>query len=151
MTKYFYSDVLKAVWMAREFNFKYKVGNNECCTTDDFNSCIWNLNTKNIYYLHLDCHEALKPQDGDLVEWRVDGVRTTEGKPILGDGHDKPTAFLTYKDILASFFTCKNIPASAGGYGIYPITRFDVVRGEEKIEIIQRNGKAFFMPEIEND
>jgi hypothetical protein len=71
MVKYYYSDPLKAFYMAREYGFKYKVGNNEECTINDFYMTHWNYKPRDEldkrFYILLNCHEILASKEGDKV------------------------------------------------------------------------------------
>ncbi len=118
MPKYYYNDPLKAVWMAREFQMKFKTskdqnmyfdGGSDLRTEKDCG-----IYSGEKYYIHPDCHKMLKPQIGDLL-------KDEDGKFHLMEGwHGECFIFV---------ITSRN--------------------NSENYKIIQRNGKAFFTPEIE--
>lgn len=74
--KYFYTDPLKAVYMAREFNVgTYLAGQEDCllpCGQLETLALIvlekYDHLPKWKYFIHPDCHEMLKPQVGDLLK-----------------------------------------------------------------------------------
>ncbi len=138
MSKYYYNDPLKAAWMMQEFDFKffalhsdeqmseYDLQENErkfdwleCCSMD-FGTEIISIeeafgfikSASGKIYIHPDCHEMLKPQDGDI-----------------GSDGDSPARFER---------------------GAWRSDEY-IDMGVDTYAIIQRNGNAFFMPEVEND
>ncbi len=130
MPKYFYTDPLKAAWMGQEFGFNFyqlcearnnpKIGNN---------LLRYEVSNREIkyYIIQLDSHNLLKPQVGDVF------LDVRDAKPPFAahvcDGllNVKDEGLkISYNDI------------NSGGF--VPVAY---------VEIIQRNGKAFFAPEIE--
>lgn len=119
--RYYYTDPLRAAWMMRELGLKFEgYANNypvafchEMISEDKMNG------RREKYYIHPDCHEMLKPQVDDVVEF--DGF-------VYG--------------------LVNNIDADE-----IAIQCDDVfyVRDIEECVIIQRNGKAFFTPEVEDE
>jgi len=137
--RYYYDDPIKAAYMAREFQFRFTDKHKSCelfyDNNKDFpfnftpsNAIGCGYTGKEFYLFH--CHEMLKPQVEDVVKtlysmddiervFKVIGRHSWEGE----DG-SKPEVILLDS---IQFPSC----------------------GEKTIEIIQRNGKAFFMPERE--
>lgn len=132
MAKYFYTDALKMMWMAREHGIRYSQ-DKDYLTKYTFQPKvhIFTSQREDKYCIHSDCHEAFKPQDGDLVEWN-DKVHYS-GEQNEGVG---------YCDIP----DCPSFPNAIS------FSDNRTLREPESfaiLHIIQRNGKAFFMPEIE--
>lgn len=77
------------------------------------------------YYIHPDCHEILKPQIGDIIQWTI----------YKNTGRIAEQTFTreATKDIIKSIWHKENESMVSDK------------------QIIQRNGKAFFMPEVENE
>ncbi len=109
MPKYFYTDPLKAAWMAREYGMEFI----SSCTGDNIDWANdfcevspqgWNCSK---FYIHPDSLHILGPKVDDIMWWTCgDGLALAQA-----------TSLLIQQD---------------GGR-----------------EIIQRNGKAFFAPEVE--
>lgn len=122
MKKYFYTDPLKAAWMTREFEIKIELNGNSF--SDNFNFASISLETAktfNIrYYIHTDFHEMFNPKENDLI---ISGGMIIQSKECLD-------------------YT--NLPIVCPLVHIKGYNSFD-----ESLKIIQRNGKAFFMPEVE--
>lgn len=104
--KYYYTDPLKAAWMAQEHNLIVSIKDNIVVSWQ----AILRLAIKTAandyelrYYVSPHCHEMLKPQEDDLCCFGGDEF-------YIFDGYG-------YSNVIT--------------------------------EIIKRNGKAFFMPEIE--
>lgn len=120
--RYYYTDGIKAAYMAREFNFQMQVKVLKDFDSVEYVDKILNLDCAPMdvwwlqnfppklckYFIHPDCHDMLKPQVGDLV--KIDGE---EEYQLIN----------------------------------YDAELFDIRHGCE--EIIQRNGIAFFTPEEE--
>ncbi len=112
--KYFYTDPLKAAWMAREFNIKFQFSVNTI-NGEEF----WDF-AEGFNYAGMPLTEAQKfdvkyyIQDPYIIRPQIGDITLDE----LGD---------SYKWDL--------------------VTTLSKLSGEE---IIKRNGKTFFMPEVEN-
>lgn len=78
-------------------------------------------------YIHPDCHEMLKPQVGDLMEY-------SKGKTEYIAAEDK----LHHEALQDGFITLTRFNEWWGDYNPHDLA-----------PIIQRNGIAFFMPEVE--
>lgn len=129
MSKYYYTDPLKAAWMSQAFDAKYLVARIAVRGGDDaivavhlplsISELLSNIDNKkdDNYLLHPDCHEMLKPQVGDLLKI---GHETWAVCHIL---NGKRYIYSDYGDI-----------EDEAQINAYPI--------------IQRNGNAFFMPEV---
>ncbi len=143
--KYYYTDPLKAAWMAKHFNFKFfeiysphpDISEDQKIH-QDFNNEFFPLIIAS--YIHPDCHEMLKPQIGDLI------------KPI--GGYNTET-FLYVDKFVDCEFECNSlggkVPSSSYSGTDYLDSNHELPENERVsgFEIIQRNGKAFFMPEME--
>lgn len=118
--KYFYTDPLKAAWMMLQHKVSLFADVNDNALFMAFNRNGITVNG-NIKRFEIEqiCNDIFHPQIGDLVEFR-----------------DKHTAYVYAKDL-------KSIPAAKPQHSDPCFT----VRDSEII--IQRNGKAFFMPEVE--
>ncbi len=129
MPKYFYSDALKAAWMIKEFGFKYfsqhPLGGGyktrmreyniagqvlEAFIDEDDGSIDISFSIK--FYLNLECHELLKPQENDILQNHIGQLFKVSKSGVYIDG--------------------------AGEWS-----------RDDTTNIIQRNGVAFFMPEVE--
>lgn len=129
MIKYFYTDLVKGLYMAKEFKFRYLPDKDYITiySADDGTYGVDNLSYEiesDIYstqkhYIHQNCYEMLKPQIDDLVEF--DGI-------IFG--------LVLDSDSIETCVQCDDV--------IY-------TTNTDGCTIVQRNGKAFFMPEIENE
>lgn len=148
--KYYYTDPLKAAWMWQEYSFKFMRKNPFVASEaqkealmmigrewTQYVDCENNFDgffvadshcgddieaAEDEYYIHPDCHEMLKPQIGDLMN-------------INDDFRYLSTDHKGEKCI----------------YEAYDYTDLKDVTEINTYPIIQRNGKAFFMPEVEND
>lgn len=123
--KYFYTDSLKAAWMARVFevpilveNLKYEPHNG----TDPYK---WSTNTTGIIdwwhegKINPDYYHLFKPEVGDVII----------------DNHGEPRLITEVRNDEVIWY-------SEESFDWCYITN---------VQIIQRNGKAFFMPEVSND
>ncbi len=116
--RYYYTDKLKAAWMAKEYGFRLYYLNRH----NENNYCDWEyiaerlLETK--YYIHEDSIPLLQPQVGDIIL----------------DNDNEPRAVCKIKDNLVFWPEEEDY-----GYCYIP-----------SIEIIQRDKKAWFNPEVES-
>lgn len=123
--KYYYTDPLKAAWMATEFkipilvtNWRYSEDNGH--SPYEFTTNIIEIIDSDIkcYEIHPDCYEILKLKIGDII---LDNDNDPRRVAVVRD-----IAMLRYED---------------EDYGCYI----------KDIKIIQRDGKAFFQPEEEKE
>jgi len=151
MARYYYKDPLKAAWMSKEFKFNFQIPHsykNEDygmlnVTTlqvdaleDGTAHCIMAENSKGEfsfegddpedrysgkYYIHPDCHDLLKPQDGDIgAGWLIG----SDYYPYrFEDGKWRDSEFIEQDE--------------------------EDVKSKEKIKIIMRSGKQWFSSESE--
>lgn len=119
--KYYYDDPLEAAWMVREFNFSYgrKIEGKINYYFLDENDCLEFYCTDTKFYLAPDFYPLLLPQVGDLVKSKSGKTADT----IVGniDGIPKMTSIDTIEEMLIN---------------------------EDEI-IVQRQGKAWFTPKVE--
>ena len=137
MPKYYYTDPLKAAYMAREFGIKiYQPEDAEYQEAKLSLSELLNEAANQEsgfvpvyappYCVHPDCLEMLKPQVGDLIEY-------SPHKTEYIAGHDR-------------------IHHEASMDGFISLVDFNNYWGDEQLApIIQRNGNAFFTPEISEE
>lgn len=119
--RYYYTDALKAAYMAREFGFKIYHPENEEFQEENFSfseliSFVddpFNHGAAAPYYIHPDSIPLLEPKEGDLIEWW------------------NPRAFDSYNHR-------------------YSIMDKNPVHRDNKFIILLREGKAFFTPEQED-
>lgn len=132
MTKLYYTDPLKAAWMARGFGVKYGIKYNDRLVWDcvtgggddswrpmayiDVVDDIKEGSLKEAYYIHPDSLAVFEPKEGDM------GIDST-GRPC--------EIFLN---------NWKLVDGLAEEYGSRPCP---------PVIIDKRNGKAFFAPEVE--
>ena len=171
MPKYFYTDPLKAAWMAREFGVKIYayinvIGGNNCRIGDvdckihkeidedpimylNPSDCFQNPRTLpyagwqhavDKWHIHTDSLHILETKEGDFVLLIFTGgiyLHCTLIKENVG--------IYSHQDNLANDikYPGKNFPLESLQEG----SMWD----RPSIEIIKRDGKAFFMPEVEND
>lgn len=146
MTRYYYDDVLEATWMAREFGFKFyncvdeSDINNPATFEKEFKRCCIDLVHNEIkYFVHPDSCYFLQPQAGDYVE--VDRFYWERQK--------------TREDLEPFFIPCRVFGCKTTLSISYPghtYETWDVEKNEKPLipfKMIQRNGKAFFMPKVE--
>lgn len=127
--KYFYTDPLKAAWMCREFNIRC-----DSCGIHGYRAAdiayFFGMNVsydsaiveeRDRYYIDTEFYGIFKPQVGDDVK-----VEVLFGKENEKIGTSLTTIRTSLEDYLAGL-TLKSI------------------------KILQRDGKAFFVPEVEND
>ncbi len=134
MVKYYYDDPLQAAYMLREFNFKigcYDIDDLNYFEEDSLNSLSDGIGNNQIesdidsaYIIHPDCHEMLQPQVGDV---------------IMDLGSKKIKYFPIYKITYSDSYLCIQKYFRGHTYCYKP----------ELIQIIQRNGKAWFNPKVE--
>jgi len=150
--KYYYTDPLIVAYMARKFNIITEQGsveNGDYIINDRASFFHYlkeelpktiNSNVEHRYYIHTSCVEILKPQVGDLI--------TSNHKFELDKNDDEfPGSFVIAKSDEMFPLTCLS-------QFILTEENYDNAWSDyhfEGQEIIQRNGKAFFMPEVEND
>jgi hypothetical protein len=129
-------DALKAAWMVREFGIKlYYPETSEyqeemLCISDMLDACGNNLGLRhNIppYDVHPDCYKMLNPQEGDLIKLEL---TSAAGMPEGCSGI--ATNIFVLEESLEDYLE---------GIGMDYMD----------CKIIQRNGKAFFMPETGNN
>lgn len=171
--KYFYKDPLEAAYMAKHYGMKFYARNTDEQMSeydlpesqrnyDWFHSHVvdgwhkdietvedavkWIEDASDKIYVDPECYEMLKPQVGDFVyecikdgKTTIETIATHNGNPIIREWLGEKIMMTKYEEV----------PASWGKFGTYPITRTDTVCGKSKIEIIQRQGKAWFQPEME--
>lgn len=125
MKKYYYTDALKAAWMAREFAFKIhqpeteeyqesKLALSELLNEASNQESGFMAVYEPPYYIHPDCHKILEPQEGDK-----------------GSDSSKPEYLYIFLE--GSWHSLNGIKLKESG----------------NINIIRRDEKAFFAPEIE--
>ena len=129
--KYYYTDVLAAAWMAKHFGMKLQkgvFGYGEGVTTyltllDAAGNEAW----KYRYYIHPDSLPLLEPKEGDVVicRWGKDAAYALCGRVRN-----------VFEGEVVRVVSSDEDPDYSGLEFNYDAT-----------EIIQRNGKAFFMPE----
>jgi len=143
MTRYYYTDPLAAAWMARHHGFfivhpiEPKTSVHSKCRDEahcyvtanevkDIDSSWLDLNWRDgtRFYIHPDSEYLLQPQDGDIVIECYGDL--TKGYPLQIIG----------KCVGISEYACR-----FGDETIYE-------KGDD-FKIIQRNGKPFFWPEVE--
>lgn len=151
MKRYYYTDTLKAAWMAREFEVKFelilhdfetkKIGHilHLPVSDDLFHWPI--LNTEKFglrYYVIPSCHDMLLPLVGDLItslhEFELD--KTCEEFPNYFEIEKSNELF--HLTCLSQFILTEENIDDAWSYFHW--------KGQE---IIQRQGKAWFTPEVE--
>lgn len=131
MSKLYYTDPLKAEHMAQEFGIIYMgyyAGYNDICDRLSYLPEWWNHNRNDFprnrvikFYIHPDCYEMLKPQVGDFICLLVP-MMEMENEPLEYCVADGRAAYF-----LGKYYTPKSY------------------------RIAERNGKAFFMPEVQDD
>ncbi len=124
MPKYYYTDPLKAAWQIKNHAFKLESIVSWEAIFEVACDCQGGGGFRNEwfddkYYIHPNCHELLKPQVDDIIEF---------------DGFVYGLVNSVNADEIA--IQCDDI--------FY-------VRDIEECTIIQRNEKAFFMPEVKNE
>ena len=143
MPKYYYDCPIEAAYMADKFsvnfcydyteekNVKFPIYCNYSQETDDLDGGFIETTYlhDNIpvskFHIHPDSEQVFEPQVGDVIHLNHQGFIVVQGS----DG---------YPERKEDFFE---------GYGTHPLFRFDIVRGgEERIEILKRNGKPFIWP-----
>jgi len=130
--RYYYNDALKAAWMAREFGVKFQWPSGD--KLYDYGSD-WRNFTANFLYIHPDSLHILEPQVGDL--WRV--IAKNSGR---ADTDRNPPDVIYHITDTHFWRVGKELSPKLGGEG--------KLRARYKFcKIIQRNGAAFFMPEVE--
>ncbi len=123
--RYYYTDPLAAAYMTREFGVKFENMEGsikidaEFYDTGEISYTEYGLDPYGYLYIDSDCYELVKPQVGDLIKSR-DAKFAWKVEDI------------TDNDI----------------YGMVGLVTFHGKKNQE-FEIIQRNDKAFFMPEAE--
>jgi hypothetical protein len=141
MPKYYYNDALIAAWMAINFNVMFtkeiiagmaqSIHHHDSPVDYDIVIKIaknrkWDKRQSRYkipYYIHPDCYEMLKPQVGDLIEYSA-----------------HKTEYIAGRD---------RIHHEASMDGFISLVDFNKYWGDKELApIIQRNEKAFFMPEI---
>ncbi len=146
MSKYFYADPLKAAWMAKEFGIKFGLGVQDKRDNISYWSVMpiddsiltWpklELNTEQFnirYFINSNSEVMLSPQLGDIIEFHY---------PI--DNENNKQICMVVQD------SCLDIPVYEQGLEIDWIRKHP--EDIEEYKIIQRDDKAFFMPEIENN
>ena len=120
--RYFYTDPLKAAWMRKEFNFQL-LGN----------STFEQYEPSDRWEVRLESYEQLKPQVGDLIIQRGN---------ICQNDKIGTVTHITKDGQCACYADYMNDAGAHEGSVVHMIFG-------KKAEIIQRNGKAFFMPEEE--
>lgn len=137
MERYYYTDPLKAIWMEDKFDMKITCENSPAplIGVTGFCQLIQFGSGKEKLYIHPDCHKMLEPQVGDLVIQRGN-IRLQDKIGTIAPGSKQKDIFFIEADYI------DDAKAHEGAL----IHRVHI----SKIEILQRNGKAFFMPEIEN-
>lgn len=129
--RYFYTDHIKAHWMLREHNIKLVDMEGMDIQIFDYYGehrnriCLAQESSskwvyEGVHYIHPDSHAMLEPQVGDLLKIGEDSYRTC-GKNHKGERmiYNDPWGDIEDQEEINSF------------------------------SILQRNGKAFFMPECE--
>lgn len=140
----YYKDVLIAAYMARVFEIKFEpwVFDKEMHMPDgatykykESRKITYEILLKDVdqkkspYCIHPDCYKIFKPQAGDLIS----GMLINTDKTIYMNIYALPYA--TYDDNPA--------------FSIQPFKRSGSRNfKKDTVRIIQRNGKAFFMPEV---
>lgn len=123
--KYYYTDPLKVAWMNKHHDLK-TIDSFEICDEYDAETGVY-YNTQGLspdkIWVHPDSYEILEPQSGDLV--------------MVNYPHPEPNNYgileKTQKDIIV----------------INALGRDNNLVGMDIAEIIQREGIAFFAPEID--
>lgn len=136
--RYFYTDPLKAAWMLREHNICYGYSSRwnldgdplDSNKVDNYKFFLDNFfSRKTRFYIHSASYDALKPQVGDLVKWTINH-----------GNHDKE---VIVKEVMQE--------------GQLDIKWINHLFEDKSLSttylphIIQRNGKAWFTPEEEDD
>lgn len=150
--KLFYSDPLKAAYMALNYEIKFighYAGWRPCLdTTEDgryrvsYNPEWWKNNIQKLlnigtkkdvegnplrFYIHPDSYAIFKPKVGDYVTKQIEKYHfPTWISAIAPDG---------------TFYSA----------GFDSMRQYEGNIADKNLKIIQRNGKAFFMPEIESE
>lgn len=137
--KLFYTDALKAAWMTKEFGVEFYDGSKpsvegECKSFHASNNLLYPLvdtHKKVTYYVHPDNYGIFEPKENDLVQYEdgaVQYVRT--GWVISNDEHGVNVTW---------------------GANLQGTDYHEFLVKPEDVEIIQRDGKAFFQPESEQN
>lgn len=128
MTKLYYTDALKAAWMSREFGvLTYCINDDGNETDDDFYAYLEAAQEESAFpfYVHPDSLSIFEPMEGDVVSYWY------ESEPDYHCSTAKRTREHIKRLTKAKMFYVKH------------------QSGISRMRIIQRNGKAFFMPEVE--
>jgi len=130
MTKLYYTDAIKAAWMCREYGVHFT----EPLALGFHNgqyvialSPHLDMSKDAKYYIHPDSLPIFEPMDGDVYE-----VDVTEDVPVYHENAKSGDAPM--------YYTSRSSPYS----------QFQVYRNNPNgafKRIVERNGKAFFMPE----
>lgn len=141
MDKMFYKDPLAAAYMAREYDIVYWDG---LGCEENYNQVWWEVDDEYFYdidervvdtaYIHSDYHHIFEPQVGDLVLSETGYacvVVSDDQKRVIYEETESETHLLD----MFSFHSLSTIRAE--------------IEDGFSWSIIQRNGKPFFMPEIE--
>lgn len=121
--KLYYKDPLQAAWMHREFDVWYEeyFTNEKKITTapNDIKYHEW-MDSEHKWWILLESHPIFEPQAGDLVSWTL-----YKGQKV----HEQTFYDSAYPSLIEA------------------LSSDDDALSE--VKIIQRNNKAFFMPEVE--
>lgn len=149
MTKLYYIDPLKAAWMATEFGVIYSNINHGLLLDKlwYWGNIIksWDGNPLNDGYrrkfeIHPDSHHIFEPKEEDVVEidrWYWSRMRGEPFEPYI-----IPAKIIFYG---------KYMEISIPGHSFESWKPNEGEKPAMPYEIIQRDGKAFFMPEVENE
>jgi len=148
MTKLYYTDPLKAIWMQREFGvsythmyhkgkLRYHVGYNDPSEDEQFTANDWfdwigeqHMDFGNTSDVHPDSMYIFEPMAGDMLHFKHTGVS------ILYASFIGYTGSILNDNVYLSMDLHDSV---------------EMIRSEDVIAVIQRDGKAFFMPEVEDE
>lgn len=122
--RYYYTDPLKAAWMMKGHNFQFDAIMGWKSIFEG--ACDCQLGGELLdgwfeekYYIHPDSHEMLKPQIGDIIEFYSSGKQVS----IIVDNDNESVVYEQCLEL-------RHL-------------------NDLNYEIIRRNNKAWFLPEIE--
>lgn len=143
MTRYYYTCPIKALYMMKEFGVEFEIENEDFEDDDDgfaepyFDYRLWEIESPETIsslldvldcngriYIQSESEHIFKPKERDLAK-EVDGDNCGELMVLEGHGLAIP---------------CQD--GESGGWYVFD---------NSEIEILKRDNKQFFMPEVQND
>lgn len=149
MPKYYYTDPIKVLHMMKNFGAEFEIPNEDFDDQDDgfaepyfdfrlleiespetINTLLDMLENGGRIYVKKESEFIFEPKSGDLA-------KEIDGDDCFGE--------LTFLDNHGLVIPCQD--GESGGYYVFDNSEM----GSPEIEILKRDDKHFFMPEVEND